>query len=164
MTKSECRMTKEIHGRHRGRPFKSRDLLFGGFGRRRTHLCSFRKRVISRATRSAGKSSINAVRFCFPEIGGTKNRGRVLSGTCSWRMANWFAHTKHPALGKSTGFMTESENSTPHLNPLLFRRGEEAKLRQAMGFLTNQLPTPHPLNNASPTPVRLAPRTSTTST
>src|SRR5439155_27062988 len=109
MTKSECRMTKEIHGRHRGRPFKSRDLLFGGFGRRQTHLCSFRKRVISRATRSAGKSSIKAVHFCFQEIGGTKNRGRALSGTCSWRTAIWFARMKPKASGRWMGFMTEAK-------------------------------------------------------
>src|SRR6266478_4426202 len=127
MTKSECRMTKEIHGRHRGRPFKSRDLLFGGFGRRRTHLCSFRKRVISRATRSAGKSSIKAVHFCFQEIGGTKNRGCALSGTSSWRMAIWFVLTKPKASGKWMEFMTEAKlNSSPVPSP---SQGERRKVR-----------------------------------
>src|SRR5436190_22258882 len=36
------------------------------------------------------KSSINAARIWFPEIGGMKNCGHAQSGICNWRLENWF--------------------------------------------------------------------------
>jgi hypothetical protein len=52
------------------------------------------------------KSSRNAARICFLEIGGTKDRGDVLSGICNYRMVRSFVRTNAMAFGKSTAFMT----------------------------------------------------------
>src|SRR5262245_18469488 len=50
----------------------------------------------------AAKSSSNAARICFPETGGTKNRGRAQSGICNWRRENSFVLMKAREGGKST--------------------------------------------------------------
>jgi len=54
------------------------------------------------------KSSINAVRICFPEIGGMKNRGFAPSGICNWRLENWFSFMKIKELGSWMGCMTDN--------------------------------------------------------
>ena len=56
--------------------------------------------------------SINAVRIFFPEIGGTKNRGRAPSGICNCKVVNWFGVTKAMELGRWTGFMTKDPESS----------------------------------------------------
>src|SRR5690242_17117119 len=45
------------------------------------------------------KSLMNAVRICFPEIGGTKNRGAAPSGICNCKTPNWFGVTNRRELG-----------------------------------------------------------------
>ena len=54
------------------------------------------------------KSSINAARICFPEIGGMKNRGSAPSGICNWRLENWFSLMKVKGPGSWMGYMTET--------------------------------------------------------
>src|SRR5437764_14497836 len=78
-----------------------------GFDRQQTRPFSFPKIDIFRAITFAARSSIKSVRFCFPEIGGTNNRGDARSGTCSWRKAISFALISLTTNGRSMEFMTE---------------------------------------------------------
>src|SRR5438105_12287967 len=108
-------MTKEIHGRHRGHPSKSQNLRCGGLDRRHRHRFLVRKINIFRATKFGARWSIKAARICFREIGGTKNRGRALSGTCSWMRTVYAEFMKirlrvtarQGGLGRSMEFMTK---------------------------------------------------------
>src|SRR5260370_7015837 len=58
------------------------------YGQPRLRQFSFLKisRLTFAAQTSAAKSQIKAALICFPEIGGTKNRGNGLNGTCKSRM------------------------------------------------------------------------------
>jgi len=66
---------------------------------------------IFRAKKFVAKSSINAARICFPEIGGMKNRGSAQSGICNWRLENWFSLMKVKELGSWMGYMTSQSLS-----------------------------------------------------
>ena len=66
-----------------------------------------RKIGIFRAKKFGPKSSINAARICFPEIGGMKNRGSAQSGICNWRLENWFSLMKAKELGSWMECTTE---------------------------------------------------------
>src|SRR5947208_12189396 len=86
---------------------RSPALRFADFGRRHEHRFLFLNINTSKARKFAAGCSIKPGRFCFREIGGTKNRGPAPSTTCSWKMALWFALLKQRGLGKWMGFMTD---------------------------------------------------------
>src|SRR5262252_6047675 len=73
------------------------------FGRHYLHLC-WRMKIFRRTLlmpKGPEKSSSNAAHICFPEIGGTKNRGDAPNGIFNCKTANWFARTNSTAFGKS---------------------------------------------------------------
>src|SRR5437763_6306908 len=79
------------------------------------------------------KSSRNAARIFFPEIGGRKNRGPAPSGICNWRMANWFGVTNRREHGRSMEITisshperSEAESKDLEKLPLGFRHGIES--------------------------------------
>src|ERR1041385_5812503 len=82
------------------------------FGHRQTQLFSFPQIDIFKATTFAARSSNNADRICFPEIGGTKKPGRAPNGMCGWRMASSFVHMNLTEPGRWMGFMTEIERNS----------------------------------------------------
>src|SRR5436853_6903496 len=63
-----------------------------------------------------GKSSTNAVRICFLELGGTKTPGHAPSGICRRRMANCFAFMKAREPGKWMESMTEGNRNLRFVN------------------------------------------------
>src|SRR5207248_1020887 len=78
------------------------------------------------------KSSRNAARICFPELGGAKNRGHAPSGTCNWELVNWFGVTNRKEFGKWMGFMTEENRNSRFVNRESRRRTAEIEGKAAM--------------------------------
>ena len=65
-------------------------VLCADFGRQSVHLSCRMKmiRPMCTAPKCREKSSSNAAHICFPEIGGTKNRGDAPNGIFNWKTVN----------------------------------------------------------------------------